>query len=82
MIIEDSLLFCTICLMCRSPPILDVTAIKTVPHVPLSHPFVERLIGTLRRELLDQIPFWGAADLERKLLHLGIITITIAFMRH
>src|SRR3984893_15658616 len=26
--------------------ILDVTEIKTVPYVPLSHPFVERLIGT------------------------------------
>ena len=48
--------------------ILDVTEVKTIPHVPLSHPFIERLIGTLRRELLDQIPFWGARDLERKLL--------------
>ena len=27
--------------------VLEVTAIKTVPYVPLSHPFVERLIGTL-----------------------------------
>jgi hypothetical protein len=26
--------------------ILEVTEIKTVPGVPLSHPFVERLIGT------------------------------------
>jgi putative transposase len=49
--------------------ILDVTEIKTVPEVPLSHPFVERLVGTIRRELLDQIPFWSAGDLERKLLH-------------
>jgi putative transposase len=49
--------------------ILDVSEIKTVPHVPLSHPFVERLIGTVRRELLDQVPFWGARDLERKLRH-------------
>jgi len=47
--------------------ILDVSEIKTVPHVPLSHPFVERLIGTVRRELLDHVPFWGAGDLERKL---------------
>jgi putative transposase len=47
--------------------ILDVSEIKTVPHVPLSHPFVERLIGTVRRELLDHVPFWGARDLERKL---------------
>ena len=30
--------------------ILDVTEVKTVPDVPISHPFVERLIGTTRRE--------------------------------
>ncbi len=48
--------------------ILEVTEVKTVPYVPLSHPFVERLIGTVRREFLDQIPFWGALDLETKLL--------------
>ncbi len=48
--------------------ILDVTEVKTVPHVPLSHPFVERLIGTIRREFLDQVPFWSCRDLERKLL--------------
>ncbi len=47
--------------------ILDVTEIKTVPYVPLSHPFVERLIGTVRREFLDHVPFWGARDLQRKL---------------
>src|SRR6478736_8619316 len=29
--------------------VLEVTEIKTVPYVPLSHPFVERLIGTVRR---------------------------------
>ena len=33
--------------------VLEVKEIKTVPHVPLSHPFVERLIGTIRREYLD-----------------------------
>jgi len=49
--------------------ILSVTEIKTVPEVPLSHPFIERLVGTIRRELLDQVPFWSARDLERKLLH-------------
>jgi transposase InsO family protein len=48
--------------------ILDVAAIKTVPYVPLSHPFVERLIGTIRRECLDRTLFWTAADLELKLL--------------
>ena len=48
--------------------ILDVAEIKTVPYVPLSHPFVERLIGTIRREYLDRILFWTSADLENKLL--------------
>ena len=48
--------------------ILEVTEIKTVPYVPLSHPFVERLIGTIRREYLDRTLFWTTADLETKLL--------------
>ena len=34
----------------------------------LCHPFVERLIGTIRREYLDHTLFWTAADLETKLL--------------
>jgi hypothetical protein len=45
-----------------------VTEIKTMPYVPLSHPFVERLIGALRRECLDRTLFWTATDLEAKLL--------------
>lgn len=48
--------------------VLEVTEIKTVPYVPLSHPFVERLIGTLRRECLDRTLFWTTTDLEAKLL--------------
>jgi len=47
--------------------ILSVDEIKTVPYTPLSHPFVERLIGTIRREYLDHTLFWNAQDLERKL---------------
>ena len=47
--------------------ILEVGEVKTVPYVPLSHPFVERLIGTIRREFLDLVPFWNAHDLEQKL---------------
>ena len=30
--------------------ILEATEIKSIPYVPLSHPFVERLVGTIRRE--------------------------------
>jgi hypothetical protein len=40
--------------------VLEVTEIKTVPFVPFSHPFVERLIGTIRREYLDRLLFWTA----------------------
>ena len=47
--------------------VLEVKEIKTVPYLPLSHPFVERLIGTIRREFLDQTLFWTTADLEEKL---------------
>src|SRR5438874_804023 len=38
--------------------VLEVVEIKTVPYVPLSHPFVERLVGTLRRECLDRTIYW------------------------
>lgn len=48
--------------------ILEVTEIKSVAYVPLSHPFIERLIGTIRRELLDRTLFWTTADLEAKLI--------------
>jgi putative transposase len=48
--------------------VLEVTEIKTVPYIPLSHPFIELLIGTIRRECLDRMFFWTAADLEAKLL--------------
>jgi len=47
--------------------VLEIGEIKTVPYIPLSHPFVERLIGTIRREYLDRVFFWNALDLARKL---------------
>jgi len=55
---------------CSVPPILrilGVDEINTVPYTPLSHLFVERLIGTIRREFLDHTLFWNATDLERQL---------------
>jgi len=50
-----------------NPRILEIEEIKTVPSVPLSHPFIERLIGTIRRDYLDYVPFWNVTDLQRKL---------------
>jgi transposase InsO family protein len=47
--------------------ILDIEEIKSLPYVPMSHPFVERLIDSVRRELLDQTLFWTQTDLENKL---------------
>ena len=47
--------------------VLEIEEIKSVPYAPASHPFVERLIGTIRREYLDQLFFWNAVDLARKL---------------
>jgi putative transposase len=47
--------------------VLEIEEIKSVPYAPVSHPFVERLIGTVRREYLDRAFFWNAVDLARKL---------------
>ena len=47
--------------------VLDIEEIKSVPHTPTSHPLVERLIGTIRREYLDRLFFWNSVDLTRKL---------------
>jgi putative transposase len=47
--------------------ILEIEELKSVPFVPRSHPFIARLIGTLRREYLDQTFFWNGLDLHRKL---------------
>ena len=47
--------------------IIDVEEIKTIPGVPTSHPFVERIIGTTRRECLNQLLFFNKYDLQRKL---------------
>ena len=45
----------------------EINEVKSVPYVPTSHPFVERLIGTVRREYLDRVFFWNSVDLTRKL---------------
>jgi transposase InsO family protein len=47
--------------------VLGVDQVKSISYVPLSHPFVERLIGTIRRECLDRTLFWSVRDLDKKL---------------
>jgi putative transposase len=47
--------------------ILEIDEIKSIPCMPRSHAFVERLIGTVQREFLDRTLFWNQGDLERKL---------------
>jgi hypothetical protein len=37
--------------------ILEIGELKSVPGTPTSHPFIERVIGTTRRECLDQLIF-------------------------
>ena len=47
--------------------ISEIEEIKSLAEIPCSHPFIERLIGSTRRECLDQTLFWAEADLKRKL---------------
>jgi transposase InsO family protein len=47
--------------------VLEIEEVNSVPYTPVSHPFIERLIGTVRREYLDHVFFWNAIDLTRKL---------------
>jgi putative transposase len=47
--------------------IYKIEELKSVPRTPWSHPFVERVIGTVRRDFTNHILFWGTTDLEDKL---------------
>jgi|SRR5579863_8089572 len=53
--------------MAGQSPHSEVEEIKFIPYVPIPHPFIERLIGTIRRECLDYVLCWSESDLERKL---------------
>ena len=58
-----------------------MTEIKTVPEAPLSHPFVERLVGTIRRELWIKSLF-GAPEISNgSCCTSGTTTTEIEFMR-
>jgi transposase InsO family protein len=47
--------------------ILQIEPVRSVRYAPVSHPFIERLIGTIGREYLDRMCFWNRVDLEQKL---------------
>jgi len=47
--------------------IFEVDEIKAIPGTPRSHAFVERLIGTVRRDYLDRTLLWNRGNLGRKL---------------
>jgi putative transposase len=49
--------------------ILGIDELKSLPGIPTSHPFIERVIGTTRREYLDQLFFFNRIDLQNKLDH-------------
>jgi hypothetical protein len=60
--------------------ILEINEIKSIPYTPVSPPFVERLIGTIRREYLDQTLFWNSFDLARKLDEFKTTTTAAVFI--
>lgn len=47
--------------------VFGIEEIKMVPHIPVSYPFVEKLIGTLKREYLDQVLFLECTRFRKKL---------------
>jgi len=46
---------------------LAIGNVESFPYAPVTHPFIERLIGTIRRECLDRAFFWNAMNLTRTL---------------
>ena len=41
--------------------------VRSIPFTPISHPYVKRVIGTIKPERLDQAIFWNEVDLQNKL---------------
>ena len=46
---------------------MDIDEVLTAPRSPWQNPFVERLIGSLRRECLDHVIVWNEQSLHRQL---------------
>jgi putative transposase len=46
---------------------MDIDEVLTAPRAPWQNPFVERVIGSLRRECLDHVIVWNERSLSRHL---------------
>jgi len=46
---------------------IGIAEVLTAPHSPWQNPFVERLIGTIRRELLDHVIVLNEGHLRHRL---------------
>ena len=46
---------------------MEVEEVPTAPRSPWQNPFVERVIGSLRRECLDHVIVWNERSLRRSL---------------
>ena len=46
---------------------MEIEDVLTAPRSPWQHPFVERVIGSLRRECLDHVIVWNERSLRRHL---------------
>ena len=47
--------------------VLEIEEIESVPGIPQSHPYIERVIGSARREFLDHVLFFNDDELQNKL---------------
>lgn len=57
--------------------ILEIEEIKSIPYTPISHPFVERLIKTIREDFLNNVLIWSAMIYRTSLMFTKITLITI-----
>jgi transposase InsO family protein len=46
---------------------LNIEEVRTAPRAPWQNPYVERMIGSIRRELLDHVIVWNERHLRRLL---------------
>jgi len=46
---------------------MNIKEVVTAPHSPWQNPFVERVIGSIRRECLDHVIIWNEQGLRRHL---------------